>query len=355
MCPPPHSRINPSFSVGLEALRAEADGALSLPLSMPINLVRLGAPGHLSTILKPRDRSGAGAEGTLRLSLARGHRVTLRLRDETGAPALGAELRFSERRTGLRQHPDLRGAWPTAHPGWVERVDDDLSATSDADGTATATLAAGAHLVWVDVPAPLQIDIGNSTTFTQAFEIEVERDDTFDCVVRGPRRVSLSVFDARSMAPVRGFTVLVPSGLSGASIEAPGHLWQGWVGTTTDRLVVQASGFLGGEVELPPGTGVFAAEVLLSPTSATRICVTGAFDGLLGQTLEIQLLRVSGGEPEIVWQEQRVLTDACLDIPVPFEDVWVRLDLSPSKTGLHCVPEQLQASAGRELVFEVRP
>lgn len=336
------------------ALRPDADGALCVPLSKPITLIRVGAPGYLSTVLKPRDKSGVDAEGSLRLSLASSHRIALRLADETGAPAIGAELRFSERRTGLHQHPDLGGAWPTTHPQWIERVDDDIATTSGADGTATVTLAAGTYIVWVDVPAPLQIEIARSATFTQSFQFTVERDDTFDCVVRGPRRVSLSVFDARSMAPVRGFTVVAPSGLPGASDEASGNLWQGWVGTTTNRLIVQASGFLGGEVALPAGRGIFTADVLLTPTGGTHICLAGDSAALLGKAIEIQLFRWSGVEPELVWQERRVVSDVCLDAHLPFDDAWVRLDLSESGTGLRCVPDRLEMSAGRELVFEVR-
>lgn len=229
-------------------IRTSSSGVTWLPFPEKASSVRLSSGGYESVSLRPVG-SNAAQPGTIRVQLTPAVEHTLRLLSGDDQPARGMRIAAWPRSTGIKQHPDLNGGWPTNHPGWCLHRGMAYRGISDSSGTWTAQLPLGEYRVSVDVPDDYGTDESPSSLYlgqTKIIALTGATETTLRIAL--PVFLSLDVFEETTMLPV-------PEVQVGGSVipELPrrGNHWEGWIPDDTREITVVAPGIGSARLWLP--------------------------------------------------------------------------------------------------------
>lgn len=313
------------------AFDSDPNGIVLVPMPDQVDELRITCPGYSTVHLDAHPRSNVSREGRLRVVLARAHQITLEVTDSQGRPRPGYLVSVSDQRRfqAYRDHPDLGGAWPTAHPGWIQEAAPDVPwdaawTTTDSEGRVRIRgLARGEYKISAQLhPSLLQ-------AYTQAFVSEERRtvvvpvhEEVLPWRIAELRRVTVEATLGNSDSPVDGLSIRSPDSDPGLLHRAAGNLWQGWV-QVGKSLDVSSEGLAPSTVVVEEGEDEFYARIALWPDRARRILLSGDLEGLSGSVLRYIVRGPPAGrllDPPIIGRGVLAFADASepTDVFLPY-------------------------------------
>lgn len=253
---------------GQEYRLREVDDSLFIPTLLRPLAVTLQADGCERMRLHPHPDGTRPLTGTLDVDLEPVAEFRLRVVDESGSPSGGWRLTM-DGLSGLevlRNWPELHGAMPTSHPGWVRRPQPTATATTNGRGEASFWLARGRYTLSASLPYE-RTGLGAVVLSDHQELIDVPREGQHDLVVQAPARTVLQGVDALSGTPVDSISV---QGLQqGTARHAGGNPMAVW-GPAGAVVIVSSPGYSAESVTLLPERDAEFRRVELTPTPSAR-------------------------------------------------------------------------------------
>jgi hypothetical protein len=310
-------------------------GSVAIPAPEEVLRIYVRAPGHAPAYLLPRDGYAGGRSGSMQLTLSATHDVKLRLEDEAGTPLSGyaVSLQDLRQKQAYRIHPELFGAWPTDHPGWIELtlppIPRGRSPTTDGEGRITLTgVSAGEYRAEFDVHPMLQAAETGSLGLETPFDVVVPSLEEQVCRMPARRRVAIAATERTTGQPTESLWIRDIDGMPGPPERVPGNHWEGWV-QTGHRLEVSAEGLEPERVVVTAAPDLLRHEVVLFPSEPAHIVFTGDVAELLGTPVRVVVREATGGSRATV---QQVFSDGSI-----FNTVAEERDLSIDRTSVEIV------------------
>lgn len=237
-------------------VRATSDGRLRVPHVERVQSIAIEAPGYAPVRLQPHPTSTVVRTGSLPLTLSPACSVTVRVVDSAGAPVQGVSIALSDERhvDAYFRDRSLFGAWPTAHPAWIESSPLDMRGTTGSHGTRRFDgLLAGSYRASARPPEILLPDGGVGDVLNTPLEhvFAVPQESTVELVFPRLRRVIVEGFEIESGRPVAELEVRRADGVPSSPARAVGNRWEGWVAEDCAALLVASEVFAVCEVAIP--------------------------------------------------------------------------------------------------------
>ncbi len=300
-------------------LDSNPSGVAFVPMADRVDELRLSCRGYATAFLDAHPRWQASRAGQLRVVLERAHDVDLQLMDLQGRPLPGYLVTVSDQRRfqAYREHPDLGGAWPTAHPGWIQDatpyIYGESAWTTDAAGRVRmAGFAAGQYRIGAQIHPMLFQEHDQPFGSEERMSLELPaHEPVLEWRIAGMRRVTVSATIGTSGQPVDGLLVRSPDSDPGLRHEVAGSLWQGWV-QEGKSLEVASEGLGSAPVPLSGLADEEQVDVILWPEQGHRLLLSGDLEGLSGAVLNYVVREPPSGllsDPPVIGQGSVTIAD----------------------------------------------